>query len=82
MEIIIAGFPPDTTEDEIKEALEGYGAPTLEVKIMESNDPDRYTAAVDVDTDETGCRVLAEKINGTVWKGKKLRANYFLSRSS
>ncbi|HHJ17266.1 MAG TPA: RNA-binding protein [Gammaproteobacteria bacterium] len=82
MEIIISGFPPETTEDEIKEALESHGAPILEVKIMESNDVDRYTATVDVDTDETGCRVLAEKVNGTVWKGKKLRANYFLSRSS
>ena len=82
MEIIIAGFPPETTEDEIKEALETYGVTTCKVTILKSHDPSRYTATVDVDTDETGCRVLAEKINGTVWKGKKLRANYFLSHGS
>ena len=33
---------------------------------------------VDVDTDETGAKIIAERINGHVWKGKRLRARAYL----
>lgn len=78
MHISVSGFPPDTTEEELKEPLEEFGAAVKSIKIEPSEDDHNYMALIDVDTDETGCKILAEKINGRVWKGRKLRARYFL----
>ena len=78
MNIGISGFTPNTTEDEIREALEKFGAVVRDVKITPSDDPNRYLATVDIDTDKLGMKVIAEKVNGTVWKGKRLSASGFL----
>jgi len=78
MNIGISGFPPDTSEEEIREALEEFGAVVTSVMITPSEDPDRYVANVNIDTDKLGMKVIADKINGTVWKGKKLAASGYL----
>ncbi|MEA3291172.1 MAG: RNA-binding protein, partial [Pseudomonadota bacterium] len=78
MNIGISGFPPDTSEADIREALEKYGAIINKITIQPSKREDGYLANVDVDTDETGCKVLVEKINGVFWKGRKLRAHSYL----
>ena len=78
MKITIGGFPPDTTEEEIREPLEQFGAVINSITIEKSKLDDGQMAVLDVDTDETGCKVLAEKINGTLWKGRKLRAHSYL----
>jgi len=74
----VSGFAEDTTVEEVKEALESYGAPIISVEFKESEDPARILALIDVDTNEIGCKVLAEKIDGHVWKGRKLRAQSYL----
>ena len=56
MNIGISGFPPDTTEEEIREALEEFGALVRNVKITTSNDPNNFLATVDIDTDKLGLR--------------------------
>ncbi|WP_456406011.1 hypothetical protein [Thiolapillus sp.] len=78
MHIGISGFPPETSEADIREPLEEFGAIVKEITIQPSDQEDRYLAIVDVDTDETGCKVLVEKINGKIWKGKRLRAIQYL----
>ena len=78
MKISIGGFPPDTTETEIREPLEEFGAVINKITIQPSEKESRYMAILDVDTDEAGCKVLAEQINGKVWKGRKLRARSYL----
>ena len=78
MHIGISGFPAGTTEEEVKAALESYGAPIISVEFKESDDPERIVALVDVDTNEIGRKVLAEKIDGHVWKGRKLSAQSYL----
>ncbi|WP_456444753.1 hypothetical protein [Thiolapillus sp.] len=78
MHISVSGFPPDTTEEELREPLEEFGAVIKNIKIEPSADDHNYMALINVDTNETGCKILAEKINGRVWKGRKLRARYFL----
>lgn len=78
MHISIGGFPPGTTEAEIREPLEEFGAVINEITIQSSEKDGGYMAIVDVDTDETGCKVLAEKINGKLWKGVALRAKSYL----
>jgi len=78
MEIVISGFAPETTEADLREAMETYGAHVLSINILISNNPDRYVAMIDVETDELGCKVLVEKVNGLVWNGHRLRAGYFL----
>jgi hypothetical protein len=78
MHISISGFLPETTEEELREPLEEFGAVVKGITIEPSEDDHNYMAIVDVDTDEIGCKVLADKINGKVWKGRKLRARYYL----
>ncbi|MEA3412548.1 MAG: RNA-binding protein [Pseudomonadota bacterium] len=78
MDIAISGFPAETTEDEIREALEEYGVTVKEVSIELSNNPQRNLATVGVDLDESGARVLAKKINGSFYKGQRLRAENYL----
>ncbi|WP_457676447.1 hypothetical protein [Thiolapillus sp.] len=78
MHISISGFPPDTTEQDLREPLEEFGAIVKNIRIEPSDDDHNYLALIDVDTDETGCKVLADRINGHVWKGRKLRARYYL----
>ncbi|UCE89824.1 MAG: hypothetical protein JSW10_03060 [Pseudomonadota bacterium] len=78
MRIMIGGFPPDTTEDEIRKALEDYGVEVKGLSIQTPNNLARYLATVDVDLDKTGCKVLTEKINNRFWKGHRLKADYFL----
>jgi hypothetical protein len=80
MNIAIEGFPPETTEDEIGTALAEYGVPVEKLEIHPSKDPNQYLAVVSVDTNEAGIKVLAQKINGQVWKGRRLSAEYFLYR--
>jgi hypothetical protein len=74
MNIGISGFHPDTTEEEIRTGLEKFGAVVNSVVITPSEDPDRYVATVDIDTDKLGMKVIADKINGKIWKGKRLVA--------
>ncbi len=77
MYISIGGFPEQVTETEIREALERFGAKVSSVT-LEPGSGDYTLALVDVDTDESGAKALAERINGHVWKGKRLRSRVFL----
>ena len=77
MKIGIAGFPPNTTEEEISQALKDFGVPVRHVLIEQSNDPNRFLAVVDAEVDETGARVLVDLINNKMWKGKMLEAHRY-----
>ena len=76
MNIRIAGFDQDTTEDEIREALENFGVGVGEITMEPSDNPQRRFALIGVDTDETGCQVIVDKVNGKAWKGRRLEAEY------
>ncbi len=78
MKIAVGGFEPDTTEDEIRLALEKYGAVINSVTIQESDDESKYLAVIDVDTNEAGANVLVKNIDGHIWKDRKLSAMKFL----
>jgi len=78
MHISISGFPADTGEDEIRTALEAFGATVNAITMEPSDNGKRPLAVVDVDTDETGAKIIAERINGHIWKGKRLLARAYL----
>ena len=78
MKIGVGGFPPETDAEEIRQALEDFGVPVNEVTIGASPDPSRYLALIYADVDEAGARVLVDKIDGKMWKGKQLRADRYL----
>lgn len=78
MHISISGFPADTSEEEIREALEESGATVTKITMEPSDSGKRTLAVVDVDTDETGAKVIAERIDGHVWKGRRLTARAYL----
>jgi hypothetical protein len=73
----IGGFPAEVEEKEIREALAAYGVPITDVTL--APDSGGHTLAlVDVDTDELGAKALAEKLNGHIWRGRRLRARAHL----
>ena len=76
MNIRIAGFAQDTTEDEIREALENYGVGVEKITMVPSDNPELHAAVIGVDTDETGCQVIVDKVNSKAWKGRRLEAEY------
>jgi hypothetical protein len=78
LKIGIGGFPPETDAAEIRRAVEEFGVPVNEVTVEASPDPTRYRALIDADVDEAGARVLVDKIDGRVWRGKPLRAERYL----
>jgi len=78
MHIAISNFSPETTIDEIRQALEDFGVSIRDITLENDEDGDHTLALVDVDTDELGAKALAERINGHVWKGRRLRARAYL----
>ncbi len=77
-QLLIFGFPKGTTVEEIREALEAAGVPVARVQIEPGTHQGADVALVGVDTDATGIRVLAQRLNGLVWKGHRLEAEYTL----
>ncbi len=77
MHLSIGGFAPEATEEEIRAALQEAGVQVASVTI-EPGEGEQTLAVVDVETDETGAKALAERINGRIWNGRRLRARAFL----
>ncbi len=78
MRISIAGFPADVEKEEIAAALAEHGVAVRTVTLEPDGDGKRTLAVVDVDTDETGARALAERLDGRIWRDHKLRARAHL----
>ena len=76
MHISIRGFSPDTPEQEIRQALEDFGAQVNSITYEASSGEPQVI--VDVETDRLGAKALAGQIDGRFWKGKKLRARSYL----
>ncbi len=74
MHISVSDFPPGTTEEEVRQVLEAYGVPIRSVTLEGKPDGPHTLAVVDIDTDQTGARALAGRIDGHIWKGRRLRA--------
>ncbi len=77
MQIAVSGFAPETTQEEIRKALENYGVVVDEITIYPSDNPERYLAVIGVDADETGAQVIIKAIHGKSWKGRRLSAEFF-----
>ena len=79
MHISIRGFSPETSEQEIRQALEDFGVQVNSITYKTDEASGSVPLAiVDVETDQLGAKVLAEHIDGRFWKGKKLRARSYL----
>ena len=72
--IVIANLPPDVTEEDILDALEGLGY-ELQVTIPRVGNQDRVTAIVRFD-DMTRhiAEKLAKRISGMPWRDRTLKA--------
>jgi len=72
--IVIANLPPDVTEEDILDALEGLGY-ELQVTIPRVGNEDRVTAIVRFD-DMTRhiAEKLAKRISGMPWRDRTLKA--------
>ncbi|MCU7958943.1 MAG: RNA-binding protein [gamma proteobacterium symbiont of Bathyaustriella thionipta] len=69
--VLIANLPPGTTEQEVRELLENSSI-IQAVEIKDDGDPERLTAAVEMDLDRTTAKIMKEKGRGMRFKDRAL----------
>jgi len=69
--VLIANLPANTTEEEVRELLENTTM-ILGIEIKHDGDPDRLTAAVEMDLDRTTAKIMKSKGTGMMFKGRTL----------
>jgi len=69
--ILIANLPPETSEEEVRELLENSSM-ILAVEIKDDGNPDRLTAAVEMDLNRTTAKIMKEKGRGMRFKDRAL----------
>ncbi len=72
--VLIGNLPPQVTEDDLQDALEGLGY-DLEVKLSREGSAEKVTAIVRFDgMTRAIAEKLAERIKGMPWQGRTLTA--------
>ena len=72
--VLIGNLPPQVTEDDLQDALEGLGY-DLEVKLSREGSEEKVTAIVRFDgMTRAIAEKLAERIKGMPWQGRTLNA--------
>jgi RNA recognition motif-containing protein len=71
--ILISNLPPDVTEQELKELFASRGNESvLDVELDKEGNPDKVAAKVHMDIDSATARIMADKVEGVIFKGRKL----------
>lgn len=70
--ILAENLPAGTTADEIREQFTSWGAPILDVTLVEEGDPDRLTFIVELDMDPHTARLMADHAGDWLFKGRKV----------
>jgi RNA recognition motif-containing protein len=71
--ILITNLPPDVTEQELRELFASRGNDAiLEVELEKEGNPDKLTAKVHMDIDSETARIMADKNQGIIFKGRKI----------
>ncbi|MEA3413485.1 MAG: RNA-binding protein [Pseudomonadota bacterium] len=78
MNILLECVPFDTTEAEIRLLLEAWGVSPGTVMLLTSRVPRHCAALVEVEASPAGCRALVSHLDGSVLRGSRLRAEYYL----
>ncbi len=74
MQLWIRNIAPGTTEEEIREFLAQYAEATS-ITLATSGSQDRHTAVADVPGDRPMGNALAKKLNGMLWKERRLEVH-------
>ncbi len=78
MLFVIGNIAPETGEEEFKTFLEQFGQIT-QVTLVTSGSPDVYNAEVEIPVDtRVGAQAIAEKLNGMMWRDRRLEVNNML----
>jgi len=78
MNILPESVPFDTTEAEIRLLLEAWGVSPGTVTLLTSRVPRHCVALEEVEASPAGCRALVSHLDGSVLRGSRLRAEYYL----
>jgi RNA recognition motif-containing protein len=71
--ILITNLPPDVTEEELRQLFAQRGNESVvNVEFEREGNPDNIIAKVQMDIDSATARIMAEKAQGIVWKGRKI----------
>ena len=73
MELRIGNLPPGTTEDDVREVLHQL-RDIKTIRITDEGDADNVVAWVDIEGTRAGLQALAKKVNGTMWKERRISA--------
>ena len=73
MYVRVGNLPPDTTVEEIR-AFVGDSPEFQDIKISDQGNEDNIIAFLKVDTTHAGAEAIAEAINNTFYKERRLNA--------
>lgn len=73
MNIRIGNLPPGTTVEEVSEMI-GESPAFKGVRITDAGNPDNVVAFIEVDTTHAGAQAIADKINDSFYKERRLNA--------
>jgi hypothetical protein len=71
--VMISNLPPDTTADEVREALVDIGAPVLNVELLPKNKPDQCSAIVELDIEWEIAKIMQANQRVRMFKGRHLK---------
>ena len=73
MYIRIENLPPGTTAEEINEMI-GESPAFKGTRITDAGNPDNVVAFIEVDTTHAGAQAMADKLNDSFYKERRLKA--------
>ena len=78
--VLFHNLPPEITEQELKEFFKERGNEDVEeIEFNREGSPDKVTAVVKMDMDETTARVMADRARSRMWHGRKVTVEVLMS---
>ena len=79
--LIISNLPSDITEEELREFFGGRGNNQVEdIELDREGNPDKVTAVVKMNVDNTTAQIMAERAKTRSWRGRKITIHVPLPR--
>jgi RNA recognition motif-containing protein len=71
MQIVVRELPHDVTESDVRELVSRYGG-VRNIRLKKEGSEQRATAVVTMEGERSDGEVIASKLNGILWHGRKL----------
>lgn len=70
--VTMGNFPAGTTIEEVRQELEEFGAPVIDVQAVEGGDPDKLAFTIEIDIEPHIAKLMVDRRKDRYFKGRKL----------